>query len=188
MAKRVKYNPLRVDVIFEDERRATWKKVGSNLAVKGIEYTYLVKDRNFDRLNAWKFVVRDPNSYKNDIIVQPISAPNKKVWAGIDRRAIVLVKATKRNHSDKVYCKVNLADPTATRTKIGTSRGERNLLPRWFDYFRRDMRLKGTVAKTYGTDSKAQVVLFNPDDHERMIRLFFALKVWVLQEGFLIED
>jgi len=187
MGWRAKYNPRLVDVIFENERRATWEKVGSNLAVKGIEYTYLVKDRNFDRLNAWKFLVRHPNSNKNDIAIQPISVPNKKVWAGIDRRSIVLIKATKRDHSDKVYCKVNLADPTAIRTKIGTSRGERDLLPRWFDYFRRDMRLKGTVAKTYGTDSKAQVVLINPDNHEKMIRLFFALKIWVLEEGFLIE-
>lgn len=188
MALKAKYNPRLVDVIFEDERKATWKRVGSHLAVKGNEYSYTVKDRNFDRLNDWKFVVKVANSRNSDIVVQPGGVPNKKIWAGIDRRSIVLVKATKRLHKDKVYCKANLADPTGLKNKIGASRGERNLLPKWFDYFRPYMRLKATVTTTAGTDSKAQVVLIEPDDHERMIRLFFALKVWVLQEGFLLED
>lgn len=188
MAKRPKFNPRLIDVNFEEERGATWKRVGSNLPVKGNEYSYLVKDRNFDRLNSWKFVVRVPNTNKNEIIIQPAAAPNKKVWAGIDRKSIVFVKATEKNHRDKVYCKANLADPTARKTKIGTTRGDRKLLPKWFDYFRPHMRLKATVATTAGTDSKAQVVLVEPDDHERMIRLFFALKVWVLEEGFLMED
>lgn len=188
MAQKTKYNPRLIDVMFEDERKATWKGVGSRSAVKGKEYSYMVKDRNFDRLNDWKFVVKVPNSGSNDIVVQPSVAPNKKIWAGIDRRSIVLVKATKKLHRDKVYCKANLADPTGVKNKIGTSRGERNLLPRWFDYFRPHMRLKTTVTTTAGTDSKAQVVLIEPDDYERMIRLFFALKVWVLQEGFLIDE
>lgn len=187
MAKKAQYNPRLIDVSFEEERRSTWRGVGSRAAVKGTEYSYLVKDRNFDRLNEWKFVVKAPNS-GDDIVVQPSVAPNKKIWAGLDRRSIVLVKATKKLHRDKVYCKANLSDPTGEKNKIGTSRGERNLLPDWFDYFRPYMRLKATVTTTAGTDSKAQVVLIDPDDHEKMIRLFFALKVWVLQEGFVLED
>lgn len=188
MAQKTKYNPRLVDVIYEDERKATWKGVGSYSAVKGKEYSYMVKDRNFDRLNNWKFIVKVPSSGNNDIVVQPSVAPNKRIWAGIDRRSIVLMKVTKKNHRGNVYCKINLADPTATKTKIGTSRGQRDSLPRWFDYFRPYMRLKATVTTTAGTDSKAQVVLIEPDDHERMIRLFLALKVWVLQEGFVLEN
>jgi hypothetical protein len=187
IAMTTKYNPRMIDVSFEAERKSTWKGVGSHTPIRGREYTYLIKDRNFDRLNDWKFVVKVPNS-GTDIIVQPGVAPNKKIWAGIDRRSMVFVKATKKLHRNKVYCKANLADPSGEKNKRGTRRGQRKFLPKWFDYFRPYMRLKATVASTDGTDSRAQVVLVNPDDHERMIRLFFALKVWILQEGFLLVD
>jgi hypothetical protein len=32
------------------------------------------------------------------------------------------------------------------------------------------------------------VALVQDDDHEMMIRLFFAMKVWVLKEGFELAD
>ena len=49
------------------------------------------------------------------------------------------------------------------------------------------MRLKKTVATTRGHDDQAQVILVDCYDHKLMIRLFFALKVWVLQEKFLLS-
>jgi hypothetical protein len=156
--------------------------------VRGVEYSYAVKDRNFGRLNGWKYLVRVPDSSRDEIVVQPVSVPGKQVWAGLDRRSIVFVRATKNPHRSKMYCKVNLADPMAERTKVGTRRGERDLLPRWFDYFRPHMRLKNTVTTTAGHDGMAQVVRVGPEDHRRMVRLFFALKVWVLEEGVVIKE
>jgi hypothetical protein len=44
------------------------------------------------------------------------------------------------------------------------------------------MRLKRKVRSTKGNDGEDLVVLVRPDDHETMIRLFFAMKVWVLKE------
>jgi len=43
-------------------------------------------------------------------------------------------------------------------------------------------RLKQNVRPTRGTDGEVLVVLVSPDDHAAMIRLFFAMKVWVLKE------
>jgi hypothetical protein len=40
------------------------------------------------------------------------------------------------------------------------------------------MRLKQTVSKTRGADANAPVVLVRPADHETMICLNFALRVW----------
>ena len=45
------------------------------------------------------------------------------------------------------------------------------------------MRLKQNVRPTRGTDGQALVVLVGANDHEAMIRLFFATKVWVLKEA-----
>ncbi len=79
-------------------------------------------------------------------------------------------------------CKVHLADPSMEKNWRGTTRGDRDRLPRWFSYFRKRMRLKETVTTTAGNDGYDQVVLIAPQDHERMIRLYFAMRVWVLQD------
>jgi hypothetical protein len=49
------------------------------------------------------------------------------------------------------------------------------------------MRRKERVRSTRGTDGNALVVLVNPDDHAMMIRLYFAMKVWVLKEGIELQ-
>lgn len=180
-----KYEPRLVDVNFKEERRSSWKWDGRT--IRGMEIMYNVVDWNFDRLNRWEFAVRVPHKL-GQVVAQPQTVPCKKVFAGLERRAIIFQKATKNPYRTRVYCKANLADPSGEKNRLGTSRGERNLLPRWFDYFRPHMRLKNTITTTAGHDSQAQVVTMAHDDHERMIRLFFALRVWVLQENFMIES
>jgi hypothetical protein len=59
---------------------------------------------------------------------------------------------------------------------------ERHDLPAWFEPLQSRMRLKQNVRPTRGTDGEALVVLVPSDDHAAMIRLFFAMKVWVLKE------
>ena len=49
------------------------------------------------------------------------------------------------------------------------------------------MRAKDRVRSTRGTDGNTLVVLVNPDDHAAMIRLYFAMKVWVMKEGFTLS-
>jgi hypothetical protein len=184
MSRRKKYDPRFVDVALGEERRSSWKWNGR--IIRGSESTYEITDRNFDRLNRWTFAIRVPNKM-GQIIVQPQIVPGKKAFAGLARRSVVFIKATKNPHRSKLYCKVNLADPTGEKNRLTTKRGERSLLPHWFDYFRPHMRLKNTVTTTAGYDGKAQVVMVAHDDHERMIRIFFALRIWVLQESLIIK-
>jgi len=185
MPRHKRYNPRLIDVIFQEEHSQSWKMAGR--VTRGWEAIYNVEDRNFGRLKRWIFAIRTPKQRSGNIVVQPVHAPPKRVWAGLDRRSIVFVRATKHPYRSTVYCKVNLADPYFIKTKVGTSRGQRGLLPKWFDYFRPYMRLKNTVTTTAGHDGDAQVVVMDPQDHDRMIRLFIALKAWVLQEGIVVE-
>lgn len=186
MAKMKTYDAKLVDVEFEQEQRCSWKMAGHS--IQGIEYRYAVEDRNFDRYNRWAFAIRISKSPNGDIVVLPVEIPSKKVWAGLGQRPIVFVKATKHPFRSMRYCKINLADPTGEKNKVGTRWGDRSSFPKWFDYFRPRMRIKNTVATTEGTDGYAQVVLVKSDDHQRMLRLYFALKVWVLEEGFVISN
>lgn len=184
MSRKKRYEPRAVDVSFTSERRSSWKWNGRT--IRGTESVYTVTDRNFDRLNIWEFTVRVPRNL-GQIVVQPHAVPGKKAFAGLERRSIVFVKATKHPYRARLYCKANLADPSGKKNRLSTSRGDRGLLPRWFDYFRPHMRLKNTVTTTAGHDGQSQVVTVGQDDHERMVRLFFALRVWVLQEKLTIK-
>ena len=49
------------------------------------------------------------------------------------------------------------------------------------------MRTKESVRSTKGTDGKTLVILVQPDDYAMMIRLYFAMKVWILKEGIELE-
>lgn len=183
MGKR--YKPNLVIVTPLDTRRASWTM--GRRPVSGEEHIFKVEDENYSKLNEWTFVVRVPAGSSTSIIVQPTQVPGKRVWAGVERRSIVWRPATINPHRKKMYCKLNLADPTLEKTKVGLTRGERGLLPKWFKSLKHRIRLKGTVTTTRGTDAKAQVLLVRKRDYVGMIRLFFALKVWVLEEGYWIE-
>jgi hypothetical protein len=64
---------------------------------------------------------------------------------------------------------------------------QRRDLPRWFESLQRRMRAKERVRSTRGTDGNVLVVLVEPGDHGMMIRLYFAMKVWVLKEGIELQ-
>jgi hypothetical protein len=178
------YKIEKLDIKSLERRTGAWSAYGGP-AITGTEHIYEVKDANYRTMNKWTIAVRVPNAKHGEIIVQPILTPGKKVWAGIDRKPIVLVYATKHPNRGLVYCKLNLA---SGKTKKAARRGERDALPKWFDFLKSKMRLKNNVKTTYGNDFNVQVAVIKPDDHETMIALYFALKVWVMAEGFSLDD
>lgn len=187
MGRRRRFDPQRVAVSRTQELRSAWRSPGGG-PVLGTAHLYDVTDGNFDRLNRWIFSVRVPRGKPGRVIVSPLIAPGKTTWAGIERRSVVFVPATRRPYRGFMYCKLNVADPSGERTKIGIRRGEKGILPRWFDALRSHTRLKETVAATHGTDRTAQVAIVPRHDHERMIRVYFALKVWVLHEAVQVKE
>lgn len=162
----------------------------ANRPVSGKEFVYDVYDRNFPNYNKWQFIVRVPDKRSKDknIQVQPLAAPKRRVWNNLEYRVITFIPTSIGNHLDKYYCKVFLSDVSGHKTKQGTVRGERKIMPSWLkqNYFLSCMRLKQTVAATRGFDHRAQVLIVKPEDHTRMIRIFFANKIWVLQEGYMM--
>jgi hypothetical protein len=83
---------------------------------------------------------------------------------------------------------VALADPTGARSRDIVRGDERSSLPPWFDALKGRMRVKQNVKNTKGTDGEALVVLVSAGDHQAMIRVFFATKVWVLKERFALAS
>lgn len=186
MPRRRKYQLDRILVETGESRPASWTFGGS--AQLGTELTCLVTDTNFDTRNRWEFIVRIPKRKADRLEVRPRTTPNIKVWAELPDRSITFMRATIGDARGRRYCQVALADPSGGRSRIIVRGDQRNELPSWFDGLRGRMRVKENVNRTRGTDGKALVLLVNEDDYATMVRIFFALKVWVLKEKFELGE
>jgi hypothetical protein len=195
MASRKRYRLDQVAVEAGEVRRGKWSfaKGGRQAPVRGNEHSYAVTDGNLGGRNKWEFLVRVPDQSEGRVEIRPRATPPMQTWKALTYRSLQFQKATKGDARGRRYCKVSLAvppsgrareDPRGTRTKDIVRWDERRGLPRWFEGLERRMRTKERVRSTRGTDGNTLVMLVDPDDHEMMIRLYFATKVWVLKEGF----
>jgi hypothetical protein len=186
MAKMKSYRLDRVLVEQGEAHPAQWTFAGTSMS--GIEQWYGVTDGNFARNNAWEFVLRLPKVAGDRIEVRPRNTPKLKVWEELTDRSLTFMRATMPTARGKRYCLVALADATGQKTKDVVRTDERQLLPKWFDLISGRLRAKESVRRTKGTDGSALVALVQEADHEMMIRLFFAMKVWVLKEKFALDE
>jgi hypothetical protein len=180
MAAQTRYRLDRVTAEAAEKRASNWTFGGEPMS--GTEQTYTVRDANFKSRNEWEFLVRIPSGRDGRIEVRPRTTPNAKVWAELPDRSLTFSRATLGGARGKWYCKVALADPTGERSRDVVRGDERNELPSWFDALKGRMRVKRKVRTTKGNDGEDLVLLVQPNDHETMIQLFFAMKVWVLKE------
>jgi hypothetical protein len=182
-----RYRLERVDAELKTERRSQWR-IRDDPPVAGIEYIYNVTDNNYGQRNSWEFLVRVPDARGGSVEVRPSVVPNVRVWAGLDRRALMFERVTLGRHKGACYCKVALADSSGKRTRLIAKVDEKDRLPYWFRSVRARMRSKEAIRHTRGTDSDSLVVTVPADDHEQMIALFLAAKAWVLKERFYFRD
>ena len=185
MPRHPRYRTAKLQIVASSERAATW--TFTREPVSGTEYTYGVVDGNFRGRNLWEFTVRVPEGRDDRIEVRPRLTPRLKAWAGLERRSLTFTRARRAAYRGWHYCQVALADPTGERTKDVVRIGQRAALPAWFDDFASRLRRKETVRATRGNDGDELVVLVRPDEHDRMIALFFATKAWVLKERVRLD-
>lgn len=165
------------------ERPAIWTFAREPVA--GTEYSYTVVDENFRSRNEWDFVVRVPRKAGERIEVRPLKVPNVNAWAGLERRSLTFNRATRSGYRGSVYCPVALADPTGQKSRTLVT--DKDALPRWFQQLGSRLRKKTTIASTRGTDAESLVLYCDPDDHQFMIRAFFAAKVWVMSDSSRVD-
>lgn len=186
MAKMKHYRLDRVVVERGEALPAQWTFAGTSMS--GTEQWYTVTDSNFPSRNTWQFVLRLPKAAADRIEVRPRSTPKVKAWEELTDRSLTFMRTTMPTARGKRYCQVALADSTGAKTKDVVRTDERHLLPKWFELLSGRLRAKESVRRTKGTDGSALVALVQESDHEMMIRLFFAMKVWVLKERFSLPE
>jgi hypothetical protein len=173
-----------VEVSFLGERNASQEF--KDRRTRGIERVYAVKDGNFDRRNSWQFIVFVPNRWLKGtyVSVRPHVVPNRKSWAGLDRRSIQLAPCTKAAHRGKCYAKLSFADLKDGKNKVVLRVDDAP--PRWMRHFR--IHKKTRVTATRARDGNALVAVLEKSDWVGMIRLFLALKPWAIAANFVRDE
>lgn len=183
-------DPKLLDGTLCAESREQWNtNLVPNGMAQGFQFTYDVVDHNFKTNNKWVVLIRVPNKkYSSagiEIRLEKEGCPTRQAVAthAIWREAIVFNPTDIGVHLDKWYVKVRVKTKKTTRNatkKKLVKRGERSEMPEWLQlpYFSSWIRLKGTVRTSLSGDLGQNVLLTKPVDHLRMIRTFFALRVW----------
>lgn len=172
--------------LISENRDGHWKFHESQFT--GIIYEYEVEDQNFRSPYKWIFEVCVPNKFHREayILVKPTQHPQKSYWASIERKMVNFARVKTGVYRGWVYAKLNIADVTDKKNKIGITKGKRSFLPIYIRKF--NLRLKKTAVSTRGTDSNYEIAVTQPQNHRAMIRLFFALKIWVMYDNFSLTE
>jgi hypothetical protein len=177
-------DPSLVDVALDTSRRLVHEFQGRK--TRGTEHTFVVADRNFVTRNTWEFVVFVPDAWRKGTYasVQPRAVPNRRVWAGLERRSIQFAPCTRPGYRSRCYGMLAVSDPTGERNREYLNKGDAR--PPWLRGFR--VRTKGTVTTSRALDENRLVAVFDPQDWSGMIRLFLAMKPWVLEQRYSRHD
>jgi hypothetical protein len=178
------YKLDRIDVEPTGTSRSAWTFAGR--MVRGVEHRYDVTDRNSTSRNKWSFVVRVPHDAHGRVEVRPVATPGDRSYAGLDRRAITFMRATRPGYTAFRYCPLSLADPSGESSRVIARASDKRRLPAWLRGLGRRLKKKDTVRTTRGTDGGTLVALVRPDDHQFMIAMFMATKAWVLKRRFTL--
>jgi hypothetical protein len=144
---------------------------------------YTAMDANVPSHVPWWFVLQIPADLRKGgyVLIQVLDYPRRAEWTPLSRTVINFAKATMPPYRGKLYAKIRLADPSGAHKYANVSWESRRGLAPYLKPFQ--LRPKSKVATTRGTDGDSLVAVVPRDDHQQMIRLFFATKVWPLHPG-----
>jgi NAD-dependent DNA ligase len=99
----------------------------------------------------------------------------------LERRSLQFGLANIRKHRKKRYAKLAISDVHEDKSKLILKDGVKTL-PKWIKAFKPIPKRR--VARTEGNDGGHLVSVLDGENHRGMIRLFLALKPWILDDGY----
>jgi hypothetical protein len=182
----MRYRFDKLELTPRERRSASW--TFGTKPVTGIEHGYGLTDHNLTRQNQWEFVVRIPKDPKGRIEVRPMHVPDDRAWAGLDRRGLTFMPATRRGYTGYRYCQISLPSNDGKASRHVMHRDQIDRLPYWIrDLGPKLLRNKITVTTTRAKDDHSLVALVRRDDYQAMIAMYMATKAWVLKAGKAIK-
>ena len=118
----------------------------------------------------------------------------------LTRQSIMIQEGKIGKYKGKPYAHITFRKPGQRGGKKTAGRGQKDELPRWFmDRYKRKMKLRSTVQGKVTSEFEAgkrlgkfhdikQVVVFKDWDDEELIRYFFIMRVFSVEQGYELSS
>lgn len=153
-----------------------------------------VIDRNGKRPSKWMFKIEEVSLGKRGIQigVGPIHTPKGNMLLELlSRRSIQSKRYAVSNDPERYYAEMWLSDITGNKNRLLVRDVDEKLMPPWIKKIYLSDKKRWFLRSKMDPETRREsicVTIWKSEAHRELIELFFATRVWVLQEGFFFRE
>ena len=159
-------------------------------------YKYYVQviDRNGKKPTKWMFKIEEVSLGQRgmQIGVGPVHTPKgDKMLELLSRRSIQSKRHTVSDDPERYYAEMWLSDITGNKNRLLVRAEDAKAMPAWIKKLYLSKKDRSFLRSTMEPGTRRESICINiskTDAHRELIELFFATRIWVLQEGFFFRE
>jgi len=158
------------------------------------KYDVEVIDRNGKKPTKWMFKIEEVSLGQRgmQIGVGPVHTPRGDLMLELlSRRSIQSKRCAGTEDAERYYAEMWLSDVTGNKNRLLVRKDDVKAMPSWVKKLYLSDKERWFLRSTMEPETKREsicVVISKNDAHRQLIELFFATRIWVLQEGFFFRE
>jgi hypothetical protein len=158
------------------------------------KYYVQVVDRNGMKPTKWMFKIEEVSLGERgmQIGVGPVHTPRGDMMLELlSRRSIQSKRHTVSEDPERYYAEMWLSDTTGNKNRLLVRAEDAKAMPAWIKKLYLSKKDRWFLRSTMEPGTRRESICINiwkSDAHRELIELFFATRIWVLQEGFFFRE
>ena len=158
------------------------------------KYYVQVVDRNGMKPTKWMFKIEEVSLGERgmQIGVGPVHTPKGDMMLELlSRRSIQSKRHTVSEDPERYYAEMWLSDTTGNKNRLLVRAEDAKAMPAWIKKLYLNKKDRCFLRSTIAPETRRESICINiskNDAHRELIELFFATRIWVLQEGFFFRE
>jgi hypothetical protein len=158
------------------------------------KYYVEVIDRNGKKPTKWMFKIEEVSLGRRgmQIGVGPVHTPRGDVMLELlSRRSIQSKRCGGTEDTERYYAEMWLSDITGNKNRLLVRDKDLKAMPPWIKKLYLSDKDRWFLRSSMEPETKREsvcVVISKNEAHRQLIELFFATRIWVLQEGFFFRE
>jgi len=158
------------------------------------KYYVQVIDRNGKKPTKWMFKIEEVSLGERgmQIGVGPVHTPKGDMMLELlSRRSIQSKRHTVSEDPERYYAEMWLSDTTGNKNRLLVRAEDAKAMPAWIKKLYLSKKDRWFLRSTMEPETRRESICINiskNDAHRELIELFFATRIWVLQEGFFFRE
>jgi hypothetical protein len=158
------------------------------------KYYVEVIDRNGKKPTKWMFKIEEVSLGQRgmQIGVGPAHTPRGDLMLELlSRRSIQSKRYLTSDDPERYYAEMWLSDVTGNKNRLLVRDVDAKLMPSWIKKIYLNDKDRWFLRSKMEPDTRREsicITIWKSEAHRALIELFFATRVWVLQEGFFFRE